>query len=551
MRPTHVLRSAFLMLFASGTVLTACNELTGVNDLVLDGENTGAATGQPGGGNPGGGGQGGAQGGAGGQGGQGGGHTGGVGGQGGSTDTTTTTPTPTNPLSDASGVSISQIAFYQGVKAVLMDKGAPGNTTVPIVAGRDSLMRLFLATDGGYNGQAVTARLTIDGVAEPIEVNGTANGSPKDGSIGSTLNFKIPGASVPPGFSYRVELLQPTEQSKGPNANAHYPADGFAKTNAASVGKSLRITIVPIQYGADGSNRLPDTSPGMLQGYKNLFMAMYPTPDVEITVRAPAPYNGQVDANGNGWDQLLGYLGQLRADDNAPFDMYYYGAFSPASSFENFCGGGCVAGLGNIGGSGDAYSRAAIGLGFNYDGGSVAFETAVHEIGHTHGRYHSPCGGAAGTDPKYPYAGAKIGVWGYNIITGKLYDPNANTDVMGYCQPIWISDFTWKGIYQRVKAVNGAKIIVPDELMNLTYDRARIDMNGKVHWLRSIKLELPPQSDILPITVSNDAGMSAVNGHYYTYDHLDGAVVLWPRQNGLTSNAVTFDWKGQTKSLSK
>ncbi len=78
-----------------------------------------------------------------------------------------------------------------------------------------------------------------------------------------------------------------------------------------------------------------------------------------------------------------------------------------------FCGGGCVAGLGMIGGSQDAYSRAAIGLGYS---GEIATETAVHEIGHTHGRQHSPCGGAQGTDPAYPYQDGSIGVWGYDLL---------------------------------------------------------------------------------------------------------------------------------------
>src|SRR4029079_14363205 len=93
----------------------------------------------------------------------------------------------------------------------------------------------------------------------------------------------------------------------------------------------------------------------------------------------------------------------------------------------------------------------------------IAWETSVHEIGHTHGRDHSPCGGAAGADPSYPYQGAIIGKWGYNLLTQQLYNPNNVTDVMGYCQPIWVSDFTFKGFFDRIKAVNNANIVFPPE----------------------------------------------------------------------------------------
>src|SRR5204863_6701156 len=101
-------------------------------------------------------------------------------------------------------------------------------------------------------------------------------------------------------------------------------------------------------------------------------------------------------------------------------------------SFGAFCGGGCVAGLGMIGSPGDAYSRVAIGLGF---GGAEATDTAVHEIGHTHGRQHSPC--QVSGDPAYPHPGGVIGVWGYDSVQQQLLSPNT-ADVMGYCFPIWI-----------------------------------------------------------------------------------------------------------------
>jgi hypothetical protein len=504
MRSTCLLRNPLLLLLASSVALGACNAITGADNLEIGG-----------------------------------------GGQGGSGAGATT-----NPLAEATGVGMSQIALYQGVKAVLMQDGQATSNDVPIVAGRDALMRVFVSVDGDYDGKPVTGRLTIDGAADPIEVTQVANGSPLDNDLGSTLNFRIPGAGIRPGFSFKVILLQPVEDSKGSNPNSRYPADGFAATNAKSVGQSVKITLVPIKYGADGSNRLPDTSPAMVQGYQDLFYGMYPAPSIEMTVRDPVQYDNEVSPNGFGWDELLAYVQQVRAEDKAPFDAYYFGIFSPAASLNQFCGGGCVVGLGNIAGPGDAYARAAIGVGFGDDGGVVAWETAVHELGHAFGRYHSPCGGAGGTDPDYPYPNAAIGVWGYNLLTQKLYDPNGTTDVMGYCEPIWVSDFTWKGLYQRIESVNGAKIVSPPEVMNLTYDRARMDAEGNLHWLPAVSLAFPPLSEPVDLLVDTDTGTYAVTGHFYPYDHLTGGIVLWP-QAAAPSSSVSFEWKGQIKSLWK
>lgn len=516
--------SLFSLILASTAALGACNAITGADALVVQGE---------------------------GDGGSGGGgtttsNTGTAGSSGGTTSNTTTTLPPA--MVDAPGVAITQIALYQGVKAVLMFNGQDTGNTIPIVANRDAVMRIFVATDFNYNGKPVLGRLTIDGNPAPIEVTAPVNGMPTDNKLGTTFNFTIPAAAIQPGFAFKVQLLQEFDPDHPPSPFAHYPTEGFAPTNAQSVGAGIKLVLVPVRYGADGSNRLPDTSPQMIQGYKDLFQAMYPTPNVDVTVRDPVSWNQTVGAGGNGWDDLLSYIGQVRSQDNAPFDAYYYGIFNPASSVNSYCGGGCVAGLGNIAGVGDSYSRAAIGLGFSEGGGAIAYETAVHEIGHTHGRYHSPCGGAAGTDPNYPHSGAKIGEWGFNILTNSLYNPTTYTDVMGYCTPIWVSDYTWKGLFQRIKSVNGASIEVPPEMMNRTYDRARIDMDGDLHWLPPVRIDFPPQNMPMDVAVETPEGAQTVTAHFYPYDHLPGGVVVWPQAGG-PSSSVTFQWQGQVKSL--
>lgn len=524
-------RPASLLLLAACLPLAACNMLTGAEDLVLYGEGSAGGGGNEGGSGPSGPGGGGSmvpQGGAGAQGGAGGSTTTGV----------------TETYEDVLGVTISEIAIYQGVKRPLMANGQPASTNVPVVAGREGLLRFFVQTDGAYDGQPVIARLFLNGSATPIEQTVSINGNPQEGQLGSTLNFQLSGEDIPVGFSFRLELSRKTTAAPVSNPGARYPVEGFADTAAKSGGK-LHVTLVPIKYGADGSNRLPDLSAGQMGAYHDLFYGMYPATNVEFTVRDAVQWNNTVAANGSGWENLLGYIGELRSNDGAPFDTYYYGIFSPSSSVNNYCGGGCVAGLGNIGGPNDAYARAAIGLGFT---GAIATETAVHELGHTHGRYHAPCGGAQGTDPNFPYNGAGIGAWGYDLVTQTLISPNNTVDLMSYCSPIWVSDYTFTAFFNRIKAVNNASIVVPEAMKNLTYDRARIDAGGQMHWLSPVKLELPPSAEPVDVTVESDAGVAAVTGQYYPYDHLPGGVVLWPQVGG-PSKSVAVEVAGKIGTL--
>ena len=54
------------------------------------------------------------------------------------------------------------------------------------------------------------------------------------------------------------------------------------------------------------------------------------------------------------------------------------------------------------------------------------------------------CGGVAGADPSFPYAGGTIGVFGYDLSNSVLRLPSS-VDLMGYCSNPWISDYTYVG----------------------------------------------------------------------------------------------------------
>ena len=58
-------------------------------------------------------------------------------------------------------LQISSIALLQTLKVPVVENGAPAPRTVPAVAGRDALVRVYVQPTAGVGPQAVTATLQL------------------------------------------------------------------------------------------------------------------------------------------------------------------------------------------------------------------------------------------------------------------------------------------------------------------------------------------------------------------------------------------------------
>ncbi|MBM4360059.1 MAG: hypothetical protein FJ096_18290 [Deltaproteobacteria bacterium] len=441
----------------------------------------------------------------------------------------------------ADGVKVRRVAIYQGLERELMKDGIAVTDGLSIVAGRDALVRVFYDTDASYDDGPVLATLTIgdeptgDGAggggaentqpsAQTFEIAGALGEGSAQDNLATTVNFDVPGKYLTPTSSFRVQILRAAAQTSGQNAKATYPATGSQALGAVSVGSKVRIVIVPIRYDADGSGRLPDTSPEQLAIYRDLMWKLYPTPEVEIRVADPLPSTIQVTGAGTGWGELLNQMANHRQKSGAAFDEYYYGLFQAADSFASFCGSGCIAGLSML--AQNAFNdMARVGIGIGFSGPDIAM-TAAHEIGHEHGRGHTPCGTNQALDAGYPHSDAAIGLPGYDLLQKQL-KPSSMKDYMSYCDPKWTSDFTFEAMLERIKTVNNASMNVLGAKTQ-RYERVAIDMDGTARWLEPIDLRMPPVGEPEPLRLEGPDGATEVVGQFFPYSHLPGGTVFFP-----------------------
>lgn len=448
-------------------------------------------------------------------------------------------PVRTPALSEGvvSGVTINEIAFFQALKVPVMKDGLKADRgLMPLVGKRDALVRVYVTVDPGFQQKAVTPRAKLitrtptGFIAHVFSGELTVvRGSSTEDVLNSTINFTLPGELLKPDTSFSIALTTEGGAAPNPGDTARWPQDG--SVSGLDVGKGggalMRVMLVPVQYDADGSGRLPDTSDEQLAVYRDTFYRIYPAGTVEVTVHDPFPWSQVIQGNGAGYGQILMAMNTLRGQDSPDPDVYYYGIFMAKDSFGQFCGGGCITGLSPVG------APYSVGIGFP---GPQAAWTAAHEVGHAHGLQHAPCGGAGGPDPNFPYKDGGIGVWGFDQIDKQLKDPTGMTnggkpkDVMGYCQPSWISDYHYERLADRVLSDNGllkdyhpgpGQPLRPHEPMV----RAVVGEGGTL----SIP-EGPAQVGWPELGLPREiaVGQERVVGYWFPYDHLPGGVLMVP-----------------------
>jgi hypothetical protein len=137
------------------------------------------------------------------------------------------------------------------------------------------------------------------------------------------------------------------------------------------------------------------------------------------------------------------------------------------------------------------YSSGIFGIGYVGEGTALSADsdtmTSVHELGHNMDRNHAPCGGASSPDPNYPVSTAHLDGWGYDYVSQQLYAPSVAYDIMGYCDPQWVSAYNYKAVQSWLESH-------PVSASSAATGQPRIIVSGSVH--RGSFVELRPLTAI-------------------------------------------------------
>jgi hypothetical protein len=436
-------------------------------------------------------------------------------------------PCGSGPEPVAGDLRIRELALYQAVKIPLFrDNAWVATRNASVVQGKKALVRTFIEPLSGYRPRPLRALLTLDNDGQTTQLSSdkTLSAASTDDNASSTFDFPIDGAQIGPNTQLSVSIIETTCPVQAAAGGARVPATGLSALGAVRINK-LRVVLVPVSVGG----RAPDTSEAQLAKIRDELLAYYPVAAVEVTARAVITWPSALSASGTGWAELLNQIGRERQRDAVARDVYYFGLVAPTASFSEYCRGGCVLGLAPQTTFVSPPDQIGLGVGFV---NANTYSTVVHEIGHAHGRAHAPCVPVGGTiqspDPRFPYAGGKIGSWGWDSRSGQLLSPTRYVDVMGYCDPTWISDFNYEALATRSRNVNTSASILTDKGAPSSWQRLILFADGRARWAGISTTEAPTDLSSARAFDAAGADLGEVPVARVPLSHSDDAFMYMP-----------------------
>jgi hypothetical protein len=321
--------------------------------------------------------------------------------------------------------------------------------SIPLVENRDGFLRVFVVADrvnavGSttavqvrlYNGATLLSTILIPHPPGLTSVPTAVDES----SLSYSWNTPVPGTQIQPGLRIEAEV------NPAPRVVVETDTtDNLLGPLPSTVQKVPRVDVTFVPVMQRGNNLLGRVTAARKDSFLLTTKKMHPIDSVVSSLHLPytTTTTKTLDANNsNGaWGTILGEIDAIRVTEASP--RYYYG-IARVSYTSGVAGVAYVSLQGTTPGSG---ARAALGWDYLPSGSIVA----AHELAHNWGRNHAPCGGPAAIDPNYPHSDGSTGSWGVDVSTQTL-EPASLSDIMGYCDPKWISNYTYQGVFNYLLA---------------------------------------------------------------------------------------------------
>jgi hypothetical protein len=272
-----------------------------------------------------------------------------------------------------------------------------------------------------YQGETLVRTLVLQRTGSvPLTVD--------QSSLSSSWNGLLAAQYIRPGLRVLYDVDPDNTTVEASETDNSFPSSGIPQAVDVRDVAPLRLTFVPVVQRFDKS-LVGNISDANKENFLGDARRMLPILDIDAEVHAPYTTTDSLELTSNDgnneWLRVLSEMNLLRIAESS--QRHYYGIVKVTYNSG-------IAGYGYVPG------RAAVGWDYLPSGRNVF----AHEVTHNFGRSHAPCGGVAGADPQYPYAGGTIGVYGYDVANSVLKAPSA-PDLMGYCSSPWISDYNYVG----------------------------------------------------------------------------------------------------------
>ena len=382
--------------------------------------------------------------------------------------------------------------FTQGVQdaagsipMVLSGNAAAVNVLIRATPASATPMQIVLRL---YNAAGTLVR------ADTTVTTGTLSASPSFAA--PSVQFLVPAATLQPGLRWQIARDPRGAVVDDSSANDIYPAAGTQALATIDV-PAVNIRFVPIVL-ASHNNATGLVTDQMIPEYLRTFRSIYPVGRINAHVGTPFTTSASFGTPPSGgdasfWTQVLAELDLARTIDPTEPTSNWYGVIVPPAGF-NFTAFGGFSYIPSSGTASGPHTRTSTGVQLNwFSRPTQARDLVAHEIGHTFGRAHAPCGAAgAPLDTSFPIAGGTLDLAGHDVFswaTGQASSaatvPVSTGDVMGYCFPVWASTYTYRAIlnFRQPQVIAALASEAPAQPTRVLVVRGSIDVG------RSMRLE--------------------------------------------------------------